>query len=238
MRTRSLAIAGVAFAVLAAPSAHIALADPAEPARPGGQRPAAGPSAEQLLEKVKTCDDQISNGEYATDDGGSAEIPVCGKSGAVHWKADLDVVCDGQESDKCNSSTDPNFLPETAWTQSDGQPLDSADLPHIVVPLPSDIWDPADSGIENGVGNVAAVIYNGKVVYGVVGDKGPDNIIGEASYAMAEALGANPDPASGGVDASEVTYIVFPDEKVDPIEDKAKAKEVGERQATKFVEAR
>lgn len=235
MRKRSLIVAsGLAFAVLAVPAAQVALAG--SEAR-GGAKQVEGPTADELLAKVKDCGEQVSNGEYATDDGQAEEIPVCGKSGGVYWKADLDVVCDGQETKECNSSTDPNFLPETAWVQSDGKPLNSAELPHIVVPLPSERWDPQDSGIENGVGNVAAVIYNGKLMYGVVGDKGPENIIGEASYAMAEALGADPDPASGGVDASEVTYIVFPKEKVDPIEDKAKAQEVGERMATEFVQA-
>ena len=40
------------------------------------------------------------------------------------------------------------------------------------------------------------------------GDTGPENIIGEASYAIAKTLGINPDPAVGGAD-SGVTYIVF-----------------------------
>jgi len=40
------------------------------------------------------------------------------------------------------------------------------------------------------LGSVVAVIYNGQVAYGVFGDEGPDNIIGEASYAMAALLGS------------------------------------------------
>ncbi len=42
----------------------------------------------------------------------------------------------------------------------------------------------------------------------MVGDTGPDEIIGEASYATAKALGIDPDPETGGTD-SGVTYIVF-----------------------------
>lgn len=58
------------------------------------------------------------------------------------------------------------------------------------------------------LGSVIAVIYNGQVEYGVFGDEGPKAIIGEASYAMAQSLGINPDPSVGGVD-SGVTYIAF-----------------------------
>ncbi|MQA08278.1 MAG: hypothetical protein GEU98_06940 [Pseudonocardiaceae bacterium] len=246
MRKRSvIAASALIFGVVACPSAQAALTSPAE--SPGSsqsperaqrvQAKAGGPTAEQLLAKVRDCGNQVSNGEYATDDGQSANIPVCGKTGAVYWKADLDVVCDGQETEECNSSTDPDFQPGTAWQQSDGQPLNAAKLPFAVVPLPSDVWDPQDSGIEDGVGNVVAVIYQNKLVYGVVGDKGPENIIGEGSYALAEALGADPDPSSGGIDESDVTYIVFPAEKVDPIEDNAEANAVGERLASQFVEA-
>ncbi|CAN5491871.1 hypothetical protein BH09MYX1_BH09MYX1_65090 [soil metagenome] len=58
------------------------------------------------------------------------------------------------------------------------------------------------------MGSVVAVIYGGKIEYGILGDTGPLNIIGEASYAMAKNLGIDPNPATGGVDKG-VTYIAF-----------------------------
>jgi hypothetical protein len=48
---------------------------------------------------------------------------------------------------------------------------------------------------------VAAIIYNNKVVYAVFADERPNNIIGEASYATARALGIDSNPETGGVDS-------------------------------------
>jgi hypothetical protein len=81
---------------------------------------------------------------------------------------------------------------------------------------------------------VAAVIYRDRVQYAVVGDTGPHDIIGEASYATAKALGIRPDPRGGGTDAG-VTYIVFKNSRVSPIENHAAAVTAGERLARQFV---
>ena len=72
--------------------------------------------------------------------------------------------------------------------------------------------------------------------FGVFGDEGPDNIIGEASYAMAASLGIDPDPSVGGTDDT-VTYIVFTGEgaAVDPIEDHAAAESLGLELAAQLV---
>ncbi len=156
---------------------------------------------------------QISNGKYRTDDETSATVPVCGKNGAVFWKADMDIDCDGQRTTKCNENADPWYQDDTAFHQSNGQPLKADSLPYIVVPSSSSIWKYSSYGIKGG--GVVAVIYNNKVEYAVVGDTGPTNIIGEASYATAKALGIDPDPATGGAD-SGVTYILFKNSTVSP----------------------
>jgi hypothetical protein len=83
-------------------------------------------------------------------------------------------------------------------------------------------------------GSVAAVVHGDRVQYGVVGDVGPDDIIGEASYATAVGLGIRPDPHGGGT-PSGVTYIVFKDSEVKPIQDRAAAVATGERLARLFV---
>ncbi|WP_189130347.1 glycoside hydrolase family 75 protein [Wenjunlia tyrosinilytica] len=188
--------------------------------------------AADLLAKVKSCS-QISNGKYRTDSETSATVPVCGKNGAVFWKADLDVDCDGQRTSKCNEDTDPWFLPDTAFHQSDGKPLRADSLPYVVVPSSSSIWNYSSAGIKGG--GVVAVIYNNKVEYAVVGDTGPDKIIGEASYATAKALGINPDPENGGAD-SGVTYILFKNSKASPIESHSKAVSLGDSLAKKFLQ--
>ncbi|MGW1962069.1 glycoside hydrolase family 75 protein [Streptomyces sp. NPDC001935] len=188
-------------------------------------------SAAALLAKVTSCS-QISNGKYRTDEETSATIPVCGKNGAVFWKADMDIDCDGQVTAKCNSGTDPWFQDDTAFHQSDGRALRADTLPYVVVPSSSNIWKYTSSGIKGG--GVVAVVYNGKVEYAVVGDTGPTQIIGEASYATANALGIDPDPETGGAD-SGVTYILFKNSQVSPIESHSAAVSLGDSLARQFL---
>ncbi|MEU3027238.1 glycoside hydrolase family 75 protein [Streptomyces incarnatus] len=232
MRLRSLTLAAASGAALLAAGlmpAH-ALADPAPAAAPKGAQEGSV-SAADLLAKVKSCA-QISNGKYKTDDETSATVPVCGKNGAVFWKADMDIDCDGQRTTNCNEDRDPWYQDDTAFHQSDGKPLKSESLPYVVVPSTSSIWKYSDYGIKGG--GVVAVVYGDKVEYAVVGDTGPTKIIGEASYATAKALGIDPDPATGGAD-SGVTYILFKNSKVSPIESHSAAVSLGDQLAQQFI---
>jgi hypothetical protein len=194
----------------------------------------AAPTAAELLAKVNTCK-QISKGKYKTDGETSANIAVCDANGAVFWKADMDIDCDGIRTTQCNEKTDCCFQPDTAFHDSNDKPLNAAQLPYVVVPSESSIWKyHATSGIEGG--GVVAVIYNDKVEYAVVGDTGPNKIIGEASYRTAADLGIDPDPSNGGTDTG-VTYIVFKGKGavVKPIENHANAVTLGEQLAAQFV---
>ncbi|HEY2671725.1 MAG TPA: glycoside hydrolase family 75 protein [Rugosimonospora sp.] len=193
---------------------------------------AGGPTAAQLLARTASCS-PVSNGTYRSE-GDSNSVPVCGATGAVFWKSGMAIDCDGQRSDQCNESTDCCFADQTAFQQSDGRQLDSATLPYIVVPGSSGTWNYASSGIQ--AGSVAAVIYNDRVVYAVVGDVGPTQMIGEGSYALALGLGINPNARIGGA-GSGVTFIVFtgPAAVVQPIESNAAAVALGERLAQQFV---
>ena len=199
----------------------------------GGSTPPGGgaPTAAELLAKVTGCN-QISNGTYKTDSEAARTIPVCDKNGAVFYKADMDIDCDGQRTAQCNEDTDCCFLPDTAFHQSNGQPLNAAALPFVVVPSPSSTWDYRNYGI-TGAG-VVAIIYNNQVVYAPVGDTGPPDIIGEASYAAAQRLGINPDPSNGGTD-SGVTYIYFKNSRVNPIENQGNAATLGQQLARTFI---
>jgi hypothetical protein len=102
---------------------------------------------------------------------------------------------------------DPYYLPDTSAVDSMGDPLDASTLPFIVIPLASSRFRYADHDIRHG--QVALVMYRDRMVFGIFGDLGPATILGEASYAMAEALGIPSSPISGGV-GSGVTYLVFP----------------------------
>ncbi|MEU3623414.1 hypothetical protein BS329_28640 [Amycolatopsis coloradensis] len=205
---------------------------PSAAAASEGVAPQAGPTAQQLLAKTTGCK-QISNGKYKTDDETGRTIAVCDAGGAVFWKADMDIDCDGQPTPRCNKNTDPWFQDGTAYPRSDGKALIADQTPYVVVPSISGTWNFEKAGLK-GAGS-CAVIHGGKVLYTVIGDTGPNDIIGEASYATAKALGINPDPENGGVD-SGVTYICFKNSKVSPIEDHGKSTSVGEGLAAKFVQ--
>ncbi|WP_018532781.1 MULTISPECIES: glycoside hydrolase family 75 protein [unclassified Streptomyces] len=237
MRPRPLLLAALCGTALLAPAAL-----PAASAHPRAPRtPVAPPSAREggvraadLLAAVRGCR-RISHGRYRSDDGARANIPVCGRRGAVYWKADLDVDCDGRPGRHCNRRTDPLFLNATAHQQSDGRHLSAEKLPYVVVPGVSRIWNPARSGIRGGT--VAALVHRGRVLYAVVGDTGPTDLIGEASYAAAAALGIDPDPVRGGT-ADEVTYVLFPGTTARPIENHGAAITAGQAAARKFLAAK
>lgn len=225
MRVQSLTLAAAGVALLA--PAPFPAARPSAPVavREGNVR------AADLLAKVRDCV-PVSKGRYRSDVGSRAEIPVCGTRGAVFWKADMDIDCDGRPGLLCNGRTDPLFSGTTAYQQSDGRYLSAETLPYVVVPTPSGVWDHRVHGIRGG--SVVAVIYQDRVQYAVVGDTGPHEIIGEASYATAKALGIRPDPHGGGT-SSGVTYIAFKNSRVSPIEDHVAAVTAGERLAREFV---
>jgi hypothetical protein len=236
VRVQSLTLAAAGLA-LVAPTAPPAAAPPV-PAALFGERAAvrreSAVRAADLLARVRTCP-QVSRGRYRTDGDALPTVPVCGTRDAVFWTADLDVDCDGRPSRGCNARTDPFYSGSTAFQQSDGRALSAERLPYIVVPAASPVWDHRASGVRGG--SVAAVVHRDRVQYAVVGDIGPQDLVGEASYATAEALGLRPDPRSGGA-PSGVTYIVFKGSEVEPIEDRAAAEAAGERLARGFARGR
>lgn len=242
MRTRMLALTSAACGAALLGAAALPASATGPGAGPGREPEMAGTdaagvdttraTAAELLAEVRVCS-RISKGRYRTDSGSAkATVPVCGTPDAVFWKADLDIDCDGRRSRACNRKTDPYYQPETAFQSSRGEPLDSAVLPHVVVPGPGKVWDYRKSGLTGG--SVVAVVYRDRVRYGVIGDTGPTGIIGEASYAMAKALGIDPDPATGGAE-SGVTYIAFKNSRISPIESHARARSRGAELAREFV---
>jgi Ricin-type beta-trefoil lectin domain/Fungal chitosanase of glycosyl hydrolase group 75 len=192
---------------------------------------AAGPTAAQLLAKVAGCT-VASNGKYGTDEGEAATVNICKTGNVYHWTSDMDIDCDGISTSHCSHSTDPAYYNETSFQTSTGA-FFTADVTHyFVIPLPSSRFNYTSAGIKPG--NVGAVIYNNKLVYAVFADEGPDDIIGEASYATAVALGIDPNPATGGT-AGPVTFVVFTGTVPKPVENNATIDSVGATAASAFV---
>ncbi len=193
--------------------------------------PAAAPTASQLLAKTASCTN-ASNGKYATDDGESATVEICKNGSAYFWKSDMDIDCDGVTTSHCNDDTDPWYQDETSFETSTGDYFTSDVTHYYVVPLPSSRFNYETAGIKPG--SVAAVVYNGKVVYAVFADEGPSNIIGEGSYSLATALGIDPDPEFGGTDGP-VTFIVFPGKVPNPVENNSTITSVGTSAASAWL---
>ncbi|MDB5049830.1 MAG: secreted protein [Fibrobacteres bacterium] len=130
-------------------------------------------------------------------------------TGASFFEADMDVDCDGSKSGPCNVSLDPSHQPELSC----GCNADAGKLPFFVLPLGSR-FNASSRGIE--LGAVAACIYKDPktgaigLMYGPwLDEDGVSQEIGESSAYMAQQLGVDPNPETGGSDTGN-TYIVFP----------------------------
>jgi hypothetical protein len=188
-------------------------------------------NAEQLLARTQTCD-PVSTGRYTTHDNPAASVPICRSGSAFFWHAGMSIDCDGLTTANCNARADPAYQGSTLCMASDGRFLAADETQYFVIPLPSWRFDYRGAGIQPG--NVGAIVYGDKLVYGVFADVGPETAIGEASYATAVALGINPDPGHGGVN-SGVTYIVFPGQFPDAVSGRA-INEVGAVAAAAFAQ--
>ena len=102
---------------------------------PGRGGVAGAPTAQALLDKAATCGGAAIQGGFGLDGSGSISIYSC--SGALYWKADLDVDCDGTQTAPCN--TDTTGQPQTSikWVAPNLQDVDPTKLPYIVIPLGS-----------------------------------------------------------------------------------------------------
>jgi hypothetical protein len=196
------------------------------PSPSASSAPSGAPTAAELLAKTQVCN-QISKGSYL----GAGQDVICGSVGAIWFKADMDIDCDGQTLGAC-PGPDPTYFDDTSCHQSDGKPLAAAILPYVVIPLPDAKFNYHQNNIQCGA--IVAVIYKGQVEYAVFGDEGPTNLIGEASYATAVGLGIDPNPATGGASGG-VTYIVFPGSHAKPIEDHQSAVDQGQVLARQFI---
>lgn len=137
--------------------------------------------------------------DTVTGEGFVSPIFQC-DDGGITFLADMDIDVDGSG----DSHGDPYFQPDTTLHYN-GEALNS-DVDFFIV-VPSQIRTKAKGIV---LGCLARVTYGGKSVSAVVGDLGPTRKTGEASRAVAIALGINPSPINGGVDDPSVFYEVFP----------------------------
>lgn len=205
----------------------------------GNQDPPPDPNqqvtVDQLLALTQNCTQVAGTTKFKNDASGSATVPICQLNGAVFWKADADIDCDGGSSDSCKA--DPYYQSTTSAKDSKGKYVDAATVPFFVVPGASNGFSPTNLGIKtgSGYGTAGIIIYNGKMIYAPYADAGPGGVVGEVSQAAAAQLGIPTSPISGGV-SSGVTYIVFTgNQYVNPIESADAAKTAGEALAKQLI---
>jgi len=79
-------------------------------------------------------------------------------------------------------------------------------IPYIV--LPQKVKQASGAKL----GDFAVVVNksNGKLAYALFADEGPPGKLGEASIALANALGVDANPKNGGIEEYVIMYLVFP----------------------------
>ena len=142
-------------------------------------------------------------------------------NGTILFDAKMGVDADG--SPYAIKHNAPPDNPNTSLTYADGiTPLNADKVRYLVIPGPSrknpSVTFMKETG--TGLGDVAAIIYDGKMTYAIVGDTSRFHRIGEASMAVHDALGhpgckrrgANgicTQPVNDSV-TKDVVYLIFP----------------------------
>jgi hypothetical protein len=180
-----------------------------------GATTSTGPTAQQVLDKVAACTATATVAKSGFGlDGGKGNISIYQCAGALYWKADMDVDCDGILTPPCD--TDVTGQPQTSIVDdAPNGDVDATKLPYFVIPLgdPESDWYKSFSV---DLGQVGAVIYKDSIRYGIFADEAGGAFIGEASYSMCQLFLGKPtgakdpcDPNQGGIDPADVTYVTF-----------------------------
>ena len=123
--------------------------------------------------------------------------------GELYFDAPLALDTDGSVYAK----QDPTGDPDTSIHNPDGTPVDANAVPYFVLPCHG-----FQEKLDIRYGDIAAVIYKGKIEFAVFADCGPD-ALGEGSIALHRQLGRKPivngKLHNAGIESGVIT-IVFP----------------------------
>jgi len=125
--------------------------------------------------------------------------------GAFYIESKMDTDCDGAPS--C-PSIDSSGQTRTSYSWR-GSPIDALRANYFV--LPSNIRSRLGN-TRLALGDIAAVVYNGRMEFAIYADNGPTSKIGEGSVKLVQALGFNPyrnGRICCGI-SSGVVVVVFP----------------------------
>jgi Fungal chitosanase of glycosyl hydrolase group 75 len=155
-----------------------------------------------------------SDGKAASFEGLQKLLRLSG--GQIYIKADMDVDADGSPNAKILDPKYGQLKTSLSFRNVKGQAkyVDAEKVPYFVI-----AGGPAKFYQKLGVklGDIAAVVYKGKVAYAIFADVGPKNKMGEGSIALFNALGQSSGvikDSQGHIKGSklskDVVYIVFP----------------------------
>jgi hypothetical protein len=159
----------------------------------------------------------------------------------LYIDAGMQIDTDGSPKFK-DRKLDPHWQRDTAMS-IEGKAIDADQVPYVVLPgssekrtVPKKDFFYTRMGLR--LGDVAAVIWDGKVRFAVLGDAGPNDSIGEASIRLVKSLGRNPFGSGGlvnnGVDRG-VIYIVFPGSTIPSLTATTAEKQINEASAKLFI---
>jgi len=155
-------------------------------------------------------DADLVNAIVSSSDNKRVSVSYGGVSGfaqtpdkALIFTGKLSCDCDGYPS--C-PSIDPDGQTSTSYNYG-GKAIDATRANYFV--LPSNLSGKLGSIYK--LGDIAAIMWNGNVVYAIYADNGPTDKAGEGSMLLLKSLGytQNPNPRSTTI-PSGVTYVVFP----------------------------
>jgi len=122
------------------------------------------------------------------------------KDEIIIFKAKMDIDNDGRNSKPQGDTTHQN---QTAFTPG-GKSLDPGVIPFVVIPIKFDATHPKVK-----LGDYAVVTYRDRSLYAIVGDVGPENVLGEGSTALAKGVGIPHHPVTGGIKTPSVEYYIL-----------------------------
>ncbi len=105
-------------------------------------------------------------------------------NGVIFFDGKLGIDADGSSLARSTPGTTNQPQTSMRYPLPNRPSIDSERVPYVVVPLGG-----FEKAVGVSIGDVAAVVYGGKRVYAVVGDRGPPCKIGEGSIRLHEELG-------------------------------------------------
>jgi hypothetical protein len=144
------------------------------------------------------------------------------RDGTLVLQADLDIDVDGSPRARELDRENGKLMTSLRYPGLAGQRqyVNSEKVPYIV--LPTGLAE--RHGLE--LGDLGAVLYKGKVAFGIYADNGPVNKAGEVSMKLAEDLGHAPWhqwpkgtslSKRGGIKQQDFLYLVFPRSRPDTL---------------------